>query len=134
MARRASSGLHPAWLLGVVGLVGGAIATGYFVFAATNDPYRTLQSLSVPAYLDNANSLRGNVYRVKGTLWDSLGWSPSVGRLYSVETGEGKSVELLPVLVPATLNRVNLQKGQRFVFEVEVADGGILMVRSLRKA
>jgi hypothetical protein len=37
------------------------------------------------------------------------------------------------VLVPSQLNHVNLQKGQRFIFEVEVIDGGVLRVRSLRK-
>jgi len=134
MTRRASSGLHPAWFAGVGVLAAAAIAAGYFLIAKAHDPYRTLQPLNVPAYLDNANSLRGNVYRINGTLWDSLGWSPGVGRLYSIETGEGAAAELLPVLVPAALNHVNLQKGQRFIFEVEVAEGGILTVRSLRKA
>jgi hypothetical protein len=133
MARRASSGVHPVWFAVVGLLVAGAIAAGYFVFSQANDPYRTMQPLNVAGYLENANSLRGNNYRVVGTVWDSLGWSPAAGRLYSIEVGEGKQADPLPILVPAALNHVNLQKGQRFVFHVEVSEGGVLLVRDLRK-
>lgn len=133
MARRASSGVHPAWFAVVALLVVGAIAAGYFIFSRASDPFRTIQALNVPAYLENANSLRGNQYRVVGTVWDSLGWSPSVGRLYAIEVGDAKPTDPLPVLVPAALNHVNLQKGQRFLFHVEVGAGGILLVRDLRK-
>jgi hypothetical protein len=125
--------VNPVWFAVVALLAGGAIAAGYFVFSRASDPYRTMQSLSVPAYLDNANSLRGNTYRVGGTVWDSLGWSPAAGRMYAIEVGEAKPTDPLPILVPAALNHVNLQKGQRFVFQVEVGEGGILIVRDLKK-
>ena len=115
-------------------MAAGAIAAGYFLFSKANDPYRTIQPLSVAAYLENANSLRGNVYQVAGTVWNSLGWSPTAGRMYAIEAGTGGATELLPVLVPAALNQINLQKGQRFLFEIEVGEGGVLVVRSLRKA
>ena len=36
-------------------------------------------------YLNNANSLRGNVYKVKGQITQSLGYSRAKGRLFSVE-------------------------------------------------
>lgn len=115
-------------------MAAGAIAAGYFLFSKTSDPYRTIQPLSVAAYLENANSLRGNVYQVAGTVWNSLGWSPTAGRLYAIEAGTGgTTTELLPILVPAALNQINLQKGQRFLFEIEVGEGGVLVVRSLRK-
>lgn len=133
MPRRASSKLHPGWLIAVGLLMAAAIAGGYWLWGKVNDPYRTIQTLDTLAYLENANSLRGNTYRINGTVWNSLGWSPNVGRLFSVEVGTGKPGDLLPVLVPASLNHVNLQKGQRFVFEVEVIEGGVLRVKSLRK-
>lgn len=134
MTRRASSRLHPAWIVAAV-LVGvGTLVVGRLVFSHASDPYRTLQPLNVAGYLDNANSLRGNVYRVTGMVWNSLGWSPTAGRIFAIEAGDERTTELLPVLVPAALNYVNLQKGQRFVFEVEVSEGGVLLVRSLRKS
>jgi hypothetical protein len=110
-----------------------AIAGGYFVFSKANDPYRTINTLDPATYLENANSLRGNIYRMSGSVANALGWSPADGRLFSIEVGQGHDTELLPVLVPSALNHVNLQKGQRFTFEVEVGDGGVLRVKSLRK-
>jgi hypothetical protein len=114
-------------------LAAAAIAGGYLLMSKVNDPYRTINTLDVLTYLENANSLRGNTYRVAGTVWNSLGWSPTAGRLFAVEAGAGKPGDLLPLLVPSALNHVNLQKGQRFVFEVEVVEGGVLRVKSLRK-
>jgi hypothetical protein len=70
-------------------LVGvGTLVVGRLVFSHASDPYRTLQPLNVAGYLDNANSLRGNVYRVTGTIWNSLGWSPTAGRIFSVEAAD----------------------------------------------
>lgn len=133
MPRRASSKLHPGWFVAVALLVAAAIAGGYLLMTKVNDPYRTINTLDTLAYLENANSLRGNIYRVSGSVWNSLGWSPAAGRLFAIEVGAGKPGDLLPVLVPAALNHVNLQKGQRFVFEVEVIEDGVLQVKSLRK-
>ena len=133
MARRARSDLNPGWWVAVGVLAVAAIAAGYFVFSKANDPYRTISALEPAVYLENANSLRGNVYRMNGAVCNSLGWSPSTGRLFAIEVGEGRGAELLPVLVPTALSHVNLQKGQRFTFEVEVGDAGVLRVRSLRK-
>ena len=132
MARRASSSTHPAWLFVVFLLVGILAGGGYWIFSQLNDPFRTLTILPVQAYLENSNGFRGNVYRVDGTVANQLGWSPLAGRLYSVEI-EGTG-DVLPVMIPATFNAVNLQKGQRFAFEIEVGDKGILRARSIRKA
>jgi hypothetical protein len=133
MPRRASSKINPLWFVAIALLVAAAIGGGFLFFKNFNDPLRTVGTLDVALYLENANSLRGNTYRVLGTVWNSLGWSPAAGRLFAVEAGENRATELLPVLVPSQLNHVNLQKGQRFIFEVEVIDGGVLRVRSLRK-
>jgi hypothetical protein len=103
---------------------------GYWVFSLLNDPFRTLTRLPVQNYLENSNALRGNVYRVTGTVANQLGWS-SAGRLYSVEVDGGDNIVAL--MVPMTFNAINIQKGQRFAFEIEVSEKGILRARSLRK-
>jgi hypothetical protein len=138
MPRRASQKISPVWFL-VIALVlviaiGGAVVLGkVFSFLNFSEPFRTTQPLDVAMYLGNANTLRGNIYRVSGTVWSSLGWSPTAGRLFAVEVSDGRTSDLLPLLVPAELNHVNLQKGQRFAFEVEIIEGGVLRVKSLRK-
>ena len=99
-----------------------------------NDPYRTLSPLSISAYLENSNSLRGNSYKITGTVWNSLAWSSMMGRLFSIEieSGTGTS-DILPVLIPAVFNSQNIQKGQRFIFKIEVDEKGILKVAGLKK-
>jgi len=128
MARRASSSAHPLWLTAAFILVLGFVGGGYWIYTQLNDPFRTLTPLPVSAYLDNSDSLRGNTYSVQGVIANQLGWS-SVGRLYSIEVG----ADVLPILIPAQLNAVNLQKGQQFSLEIEVSDKGILRAKALRK-
>ncbi len=129
MARRASSSAHPAWMMLAALLVLAALGGGYVLFGKASDPYRTLTPLPVPDYLQNSNSLRGNVYKLEATVSESLQWSPTI-RLFSVEAGG----EMLPVLVPPQFNSVNIERGQRFFFKLEVGDHGILLVQDVKKS
>jgi hypothetical protein len=131
MPRRASSSVHPLWVAGVALLLVVAAIGGWFVYKKVSDPYRTLTTLDVPTYLNNANSLRGNVYKVQVVIGTQLAWAPMEGRLYSVETAGGGDV--LPIMIPAEFNSVNMQKGQRYFFKIEVGDKGILRVQDIRK-
>ncbi len=94
-------------------------------------PYRTLTSLDVSAYLNSADSLRGNVYKLNGTVANQLAWAPNKGRLYSVDVNERD--DILALLIPAEFNSLNIQKGQHYFFKIEVGDKGILRVRDIRK-
>ncbi len=131
MARRASSSAHPVWLLLAAGLVLAAIAGGYFLFGRVSDPYRTVTVLPVQDYLENANSLRGNVYKLDATVLKQLEWSAIGGRLFSVD---GPGGEVLPILVPASFSSVNIERGQRFLFKIEVGDKGLLKAQDVKKA
>jgi hypothetical protein len=131
MGRRASSSVNKWWIGGVIVLAMCAMAGGWALYKNVSDPYRTLTALDVPAYLENANSLRGNVYKLNGMVDTELAWSPLVGRLYSVEV-DGRS-DVLPIMVPASFNSMNIQKGQRYFFKLEVGEKGVLLVRDIRK-
>lgn len=133
MARRATSSAHPLWILAATAVVVLAGAGGYSLYKQVSDPYRTLTPLDVPSYLENSNSLRGNVYKLEGTVANSLAWAPAVGRLFSIEVESKAGADVLPVLIPSTLNSVNIQKGQRFFFRLEVGDQGVLQVQELKK-
>jgi hypothetical protein len=129
MARRASSSVPPFWiaLIFVVLVLSGA--GGFFLYRVVGDPFRTIPALDVDAYLENANSLRGNVYKIDATVAHHLSGSASAGRLVSVETGGN----MLPVLIPPDLNYVKIEPGQRFHLSIEVIEKGILRVRQVRK-
>jgi len=71
MARRASSSAHPVWIVVALMLAIGAIAGGYFLFNRVSDPYRAMTPLPVSDYLENSNSLRGNVYKLDATISQS---------------------------------------------------------------
>ena len=131
MVRRASSSVNPWWVAGVVFLVVAAMVGGWAFYKNVSDPYRTLTPLDVSAYLDSADSLRGNVSKLTGTVGTQLAWAPREGRLYSVEVNDRSDV--LALLIPATFNSMNIQKGQRYFFKLEVGEKGILRVRDIRK-
>ncbi len=132
MPRRASSRTHPVSLVVALILLAGVLGGGAYLWVTLSDPYRTLAPIDVATYLDNANSLRGNVYKFTGTIDSELAWSPTQGRLFSV-LADGSKTDILPLLVPPELNRVNIQKDQRFFFKIEVGDKGVLMASELRK-
>ena len=130
-SRRASSKLHPGWIVASVVLVIAAIGGGLTLFKNVQDPYRTTAVLDTRLYLENANSLRGNTYRVTGTIRNFIRGNRS-GRLFSIELEDnGKSV--LPILIPESLNKMNIQRGQTFAVRLTVDENGILHVEELRK-
>jgi len=132
VARRSRSSLHPLWLI-----IGGlalllVFALGAFLLLQTGEAYRTVAPLDVAAYLENSNSLRGNTYKVSGEVLNVLGYSPTQGRLISV--GVDAKDDVIPMLIPTSLSEVNIQKGQKFIFLIEVTDQGILRARDLTKS
>ena len=132
MARRSRSSFNPLWLLGGAVALVAIFVAGSFFLSRTSDPYRTAEPLEIGAYLENSNSLRGNVYRVKGEVLNVLGYSTTEGRLISV--GVDANDDVIPMLIPAELGRINIQKGQKFIFLIEVTDKGILRAKDLTKA
>lgn len=132
MARRGKSSIKPLWIIVAVVLIGVAFLGSRLFLTATSEPFRTVPMLDVQTYLDNSNSLRSNVYRLKGEVVNSLAWSPSTGRLIAVSVDEGRNV--VPVLVTTEFNEINIQKGQKFIFLLEVDEKGILRTKDLTKA
>jgi len=131
MARRAQSSASPLKLLLIFALLLLILGGGYFAHTRLNDPFRTLPRLPVNHYLESANTLRGNVYKINGVVDNQLESSPTRGRLYALALDEGNNV--VPILFPPSLNSTNLQKGQRFTVKVEVDEQGILAAKNLSK-
>lgn len=134
MTRHGRRAPRTTWLLG--GLVGllFLIAAGGFFFGSSRVPYRAAPEFPVKEYLGESSTttLRGNKYRLTGAVLNSIAWSPSEGRLLSVEPNGSESP--IPVIVPASLGETNIQKGQRFHFLVEVREGGVLYATELTKS
>ncbi len=132
MARRGKNSIKPLWIIIAVLLLGVAFIGSRLFITTTSEPFRTVAALDVKAYLDNANSLRSNVYKIEGEVSDSLAWSSTNGRLISVSVNKGEDV--IPILVTTNFNHINIQKGQKFIFLLEVDNNGILRTKDLTKA
>lgn len=132
MARRGKSSFNPVWIILVAVLVLMAFVGSRFLPSGVSDPYRTIAVLDVASYLENANSLRGNIYKFEGEIANSLAWSPTSGRLFAVDVESGQ--DTLPVLITTEFNAINVQKGQKFIFVIEVDDKGVLRTKNLSKA
>jgi hypothetical protein len=114
----------------IIVFLAGSLGGGYFLYNTVSDPYRTLTALDTQSYMQNSNSLRGNTYKLSGTIGNQLSWSP-IGRLFSVDVEGGNDV--VPLLVPPEFNQINIQKGQKFYFQVEVGDKGLLKAKAIKK-
>jgi hypothetical protein len=132
VARRSKKSRLPLGIAIAVALVVAAFLGSRFFITSTSQPFRTATPLDVETYLENANSLRGNVYKIEGEVLNSLGWSPTKGRLIAVGVDRGSKV--VPVLVTTEFSHVNIQRGQRFIFLLEVDDKGILRTKDMTKA
>jgi hypothetical protein len=88
-------------------------------------------ALNVAEYLKNANSLRGNVYRVKGTIEERLKWTPDRGRLVSLDIDDGETSSPVPVLIPQEFSHVNIDRGADMAFVVKVGRDGLLIAESV---
>ncbi len=133
MSRRSRNSLHPAFLIAGIAALVAVLYLATTLIAPTGDPYRTTARLATEAYLENSNSLRGNVYKLEGEILNVLGYSPaSEDRLISCQVEGDESI--VPILIPGDLSHINIQKGQRFHFQIEVDPQGILRVRELQKS
>lgn len=145
MPRRASSGVNTGQIVGlaagvtfilVIAFLLFKILMGDASFGKSRDPGLSLSAssdLDIRAYLNNANSLRGNAYRVKGTVEEQLRWTPDRGRLISLEVDGASDVDPIPVLIPPDFSHVNIEKGGEFYFVIEVIDGGLLVAREVKQ-
>lgn len=129
MARRAQSSLPAGKLAVAAGAVVGLVGIAYAVLGTTRDPFRTSTPFPVNDYMETPNSIKGNTYRLEALVDKTLVVTPSVGRLFSVEAGG----HMLPILVPATLNGTNIERGQKLHFRVQVDEKGLLVVSEIRK-
>jgi hypothetical protein len=132
VARRSKKSRLPLGIVMAVVLIVAAFLGSRYFITTSSQPFRTATPLDVATYLENANSLRGNVYKIQGEVLNSLGWSPTQGRLIAVGVDNGRQV--VPVLVTTDFSHINIQRGQRFIFLLEVDDKGILRTKDMTKS
>ncbi|NBR70538.1 MAG: hypothetical protein EBQ51_07745 [Verrucomicrobia bacterium] len=109
-------------------------AIGAYVLQKGSNPYRTTEPLKPADYFENANSLRGNVYQVEGVILNALAQNPEKGRLFSISVTSESKKWPMPILIPAKLRQINLQKNQSYRAKCKVDDTGILVAEEIQKS
>jgi len=138
MSRQKKSKGFPVWLIVLVVLLAGGGAFIGIHQGGGDASLRTTEELDPQVYYNNANSLRGNTYKIDVEIGSALGNSPTKGRLFSVvlkkdSKGANSAPEILPVLVPPALGGLTIQKGQHYVMKVKVIENGLLKVEEATK-
>lgn len=129
--RRSSGKFIWSIVLGLVLLVIGVTA-GSFVTRYLNDPYRTLEPFPVGKYLDGYRALAGSKFKAELRVEADLGWKDGVGRLMLFSTPEDSRP--IAVMIPAAVGKdIYFTKGQTYLAEVEVKEGGLIYANSCQK-
>jgi hypothetical protein len=112
-------------------VIGGAVA-GIFVMRYVNDPYRTLEPFPVSKYFDGYQGLAGSKFKAEFRVEADLGWKDGAGRLMLFSTTDDPRP--IAVLIPAAVaNGIYFTKGQTYVAEIEVKEGGLIYASSCQK-
>lgn len=115
-----------ACLLMIAGGVG-----GMFVLRFINDPLRTMEEFPAGKYFENYHALAGSKFKGELRVEADLGWKEGVGRLMLFSTpSDSRSVA---VMIPASLASIYFVKGQTYLAELEVKEGGLVYASSCRK-
>lgn len=131
MPRRASSHIHPAWILGGLAAVAVAVFAGKSILGKSKASFANVPALAMEEVLESGNSLRGNEYVVRGQIEEKLQWTSDRGQLVSVRVDTPGGDEFLGIEVPPEFNRLNLDVRQKYAFRVKFRQGGIAVATGI---
>ena len=134
MMRRGSSKTSGLLISGVVSLFAFLAFSGAWLFGGFGDSFRGVEKINAESYIESAKSFQGGTYQFEGVVDGDLGFEASKGRLVSFRVSSSKGPICLPALIPASMNRMNPQKGQSYKLKVVGGDHGLLIVEKIEKS
>lgn len=97
-----------------------------------NDPYRTLEPFPVSKFLDSPRALLGSRFQGELRVEANLSYKDGVGRLMLFSTSDDSRP--IAVMVPDAVGKdIYFTKGQTYMAELEVKEGGLIYANSCRK-
>lgn len=115
------------FILVAIGAVGGVFLSSYL-----NDPYRTMETFPVQKFLDNPRSLTGTRFKAELSVEADLAYEEEVGRLMLFSTRQDSRP--IAVMIPDSISQdIYFTKGQSYIAELEVKEGGLIYANSCRK-
>jgi len=143
MARRASSGINVGQIVGIgVAILGFLVVAALLFKLITGDlisggsggskhSNSNASMLNLTTFRENANSLRGNIYRIEGKVEETLRWTSDRGRLISFDADDTMITIPVPVRVPEDFSNINIERGTSMSLVVRVDREGTLVVESI---
>jgi hypothetical protein len=131
MGRRASSSINSSAIVGIIAAVAVLVGVGAFLLSRKGKSFADVAPLQVVEALENANSLRGNEYRVEGKLLAR--WPRETGAVVEVLIEDGGAQEHFPIVVPSSVSTVNFEREQRYAFKIKFGDGGVAIATAVER-
>lgn len=132
--RRGSVQIKSSFMAVAVILFFSVSCMGYFLLVRSSDPFKAIEKLDIDSYSESAKIFQGGVFWFEGRMDEILKIKSGYGKLVSIAVSSSKGVNLIPLLIPESLNGFNLQKGQSLKFKVRGIEGGLLKVEKIEKA
>ena len=133
MARRASSRINPAYLIGAAAGIAVAIFAGKSLLGKKTATFGNVSKLSMEEYLENANQLRGSGYVVEGQIEEKLQWTSDRGQLISLKVETPGGNEFIGVNIPAGFNNLNIEAKQQYTFRVKILQSGVAVATGINR-
>ena len=133
MARRASSGINPGIIIGVVAALVVAFFGGKMLLGGKSADKPSGAPLPMETFEKNANSLRGNEYTVEGVVDGQLHWDPNDGQVISLRVDDNGTKRFIAIQVPTELSTQNIEREQNYAFRVRIRDKGIAVAKAISR-
>ena len=131
MGRRASSSLNTAAIIGIVAVVAILVGAGALMLKKKGVTYNDVALLRMDEAVQNANSLRGNEYRVEGKVESR--WVRDSGEGLSLIVEESGRTERLFIMIPTDVEHPNIERDQRYAFKIKFGEGGVAIATAVKK-
>ena len=130
MGRRASSSLNATAIIAIMVVVLILIAAGAIALRKKKDTFDAPQ-LPIEDIYSNANSLRGNEYRVVGSVYRRGARDSGLGVSIMVDSGS----EELPlfIIVPEDVANFNIDRDVTYAFKVRIGEGGVPIATGVKR-
>jgi len=131
MGRRASSSLNSAAIIGILAVVAILVGVGALTLKKKGKSFTDVAPLQIEEALTNANSLRGNEYRVEGKVESR--WVRDQGEGLSILVEENNRVEHLFIMIPPDVTHLNIEREQRYAFKIKFGEGGVAIATDVKR-
>jgi hypothetical protein len=116
----------------VVALLGVGVGGGLWLSRHLSDPLRTLEEFPIAKYLESHRGMAGAEFRGELKVEADLGWKEGEGRLMLFSVGADPRP--VAVFIPVGIAQgTYFTKGQKYLAELEVKEGGLIYTGNIRK-